>query len=207
MKVVIFGATGRTGHHLVDQALELGHQVRAFVRDPSRIPTRHERLEVMSGDVLDPAAVASAVAGQDAVICAIGPSSLKPTTLTSEGTNNIVRAMETHNVRRFICLTAVGIGDSHGQGGFVLSRIVVPLLLKNVYADKERQEAAVRASTLDWVIVRPTRLLKGPVRGTCRTSLNGTPVGSAIAFADVASFMLAQLTSDQFLGKAPVIGS
>jgi uncharacterized protein YbjT (DUF2867 family) len=207
MKIVIFGATGRTGRHLVDQALALGHEVLAFARDPSAITTRNERLRVATGDVLDPEAVETALAGQKAVICALGPRGTKPGTLASAGTSHIIRAMERHGVRRLVCQSAVGVGDSKGQGGPILNWIVLPFFLKHVYADKERQEAAIRDSTLDWIIVRPQRLLDQPATGKWRVSLDGSPVGRGIARADVAAFILAQLEDDRYLRKTPVIGS
>jgi putative NADH-flavin reductase len=207
MKVVIFGSTGKTGRCLVEQALTQGHDVTAFTRNPGKLGIQHERLKAHAGDVLDGKAVAAAVAGQDAVLCALGPANFKkPNTVVSEGTKNILLAMQKHGVPRLVCQSAIGIGDSKGQGPFVFKKIILPLFLKHVYADKERQEEEVRRSDLDWIIVRPSRLMDWPARGAYQVSIDGTPVPGKIARADVAAFMLQQLSSDQYLRKTPLVG-
>src|SRR5688572_8307075 len=111
MKLLIIGATGGTGRELVDQALEGGHSVTAFARDPSPLGER-EGLELVAGDVLDPAAVERAVAGHDAVLCTIGKPATSPGTVRSEGTENIVRAMRAGGPTRLICLSTIGLGET-----------------------------------------------------------------------------------------------
>lgn len=221
MNIVIFGATGGTGRCLVAQALALGHAVTAFVRQPAKLPIWHAALSVICGDVFDPAAVARAVAGQDAVLNAIGGKPALPSTLTgkvaanrvcSVGTQQIVAAMERHGVRRLVCETMHGIGDSLAQTTvwrrLVFDRGFVPLLLKDEVEDKARQEQIVRGSALDWIIVRPTQLTDGPPTTTYLTGLDlFCGIRGKISRADVASFMLSQLTDTTYLGQAPAISN
>jgi putative NADH-flavin reductase len=205
MRLVIFGATGATGRCLVDQALAQGHQVLACARNPAPLG-KHDRLAFLPGDVLEPTGVEVAVAGQDAVLCALGTPNQIGTTVLSAGTANIIAAMQKHRVRRLICLSSLGVGDSKQQAGVVVRHVVIPTFLSYVYADKETQERVVRDSGLDWVIVRPARLTDGPRRGVYRT---GPDVKlrpwTRISRADVADFMLKQLTDDTFLRQAPGI--
>lgn len=207
MRVAIFGATGRTGQVLVEQALGLGHEVTACARDPRALAIKHDRLRTVPGDILDPAAVDASVAGQDVVISALGQTNPGPGSVLSTGTGNMIRAMERRGVRRLICQSAIGVGDSKGQGGLIHHCLIVPFFLRFVYADKERQERAVKRSGLDWVIVRPSRLVDGPVTGTYRVSLGGGTVLGKITRADVAAFMLGQLTNSEYLHKSPAIGA
>lgn len=116
MKVAIFGSTGTIGLQLVEQALEYGHIVTVFVREPSKLITKHANMKVIQGDVMDFASVEKAVAGQDAVLCSLGAGSKG--SVRSEGTRNIVGAMEKAGVRRFICLSTLGVGDSWGNLSF-----------------------------------------------------------------------------------------
>jgi len=208
MKVLILGATGSIGRHLVPQALALGHEVTALVRDPSKLEARHKRLRVVTGDALDPAAVAAAVRGQDAVIFSLGRSNHRaPTTMYSDATRILIRAMETHGVRRLVCITGIGAGDSRGHGGFLYDRIIFPWFTKETYIDKDRQEALIQDSSLDWIIVRPASFTNGPQRGNLRvlTGLKGVTIRS-ISRADAAAFVLTQLRSDKYLRKTPLVG-
>lgn len=207
MRVLIVGASGGTGRELVAQALERGHFVTAFVRDPARLRiAQHERLTVIRGDVMDAESVDAAVRGQDAVISALGHRSYySPKRILSEGTRNLLRAMESHGTRRFVCETALGLGDSAGRMGLYYTLFVIPVVLPLYYWDKLRQERLIAASRTSWVIVRPGPLTNGPKRGVRR---HGKGVGSyiytpGIPRADVASFMLDQLASDTYGGAAP----
>lgn len=205
MNLVIFGATGATGRELLKQALEQGHEVTAFARSPSKISDiEHVRRHVAVGDVLDGATVIPAVAGQDAVLCAIGASA-KRSSLREEGTRNIVAAMEETGVRRLICQSSLGVGDSRGNLAFFTRYIIVPLFLRHAFADHERQEAVVKESALDWIIVRPPHLKDGPRTGVYRHGFLATDRGinGRISRADVADFMLEQLTNDTYLHKTP----
>jgi uncharacterized protein YbjT (DUF2867 family) len=208
MRILIVGATGGTGGQLVSQALELGHEVTAFVRSRERLRTQHQRLRLMQGNVLDYPSLEAAARGHDAALCALGHKRwFYPNRILSAGTENLVRAMETHGVRRLVCETALGVGDSRGRAGLAYTLFVAPFILPFYFRDKERQEAIIRASSLEWVIVRPGALTNGPRRGNYR---HGPQVGhwlwpSRISRADVAEFMLRQMTDNTYLGRTPGI--
>jgi putative NADH-flavin reductase len=246
LKILVFGASGGTGRQIVEQALGQGHFVTAFARDPAKIRTAHDNLRVVRGDISRYDSVEPAVAGQDAVLSALGarlpvrtvlliivacqivrrlvplpaPAALfveigipilailllfRRNTILSEGTRNIVRAMEQHGVKRFVCESSLGVGDSRWRLGLVHNVIAIPLFLRNVFADKEAQERIIRESNLDWIIVRPTALTNGRRRGVYRT---GAGIGhwlipTTISRADVADFMLKQVTDDAYLHQTP----
>lgn len=205
-RVLIVGATGGTGRQLVQQALERGLSVTALVRDPSRLRLEHPRLKVIQGNVLDEESVTAAVRGQDAVLSALGHKRfLHPTRILSDGTRNILRAMEAQGVRRLVCQTSLGIGDSAGRLGAFYTLFIIPAILQFYFWDKTRQERLIAGSRVEWVIVRPGVLTNGEKRGRSR---HGLRVGSfflsvRISRADVAEFMLNQLSSDTYLRTAP----
>ncbi len=208
MKILLIGATRGTGKEILNQALAQNDEVTALVRNPAPITLQNEHLKVVQGDVLDIASVERAMAGQEAVICSLGlpmAASRKPTTVFSDGTRNLIAAMNKQNVHRLICITGVGSGDSRGHGGFLYDNIILPLLLSEGYADKTRQEEIIKQSTLDWVIVRPGILSNGTAKGHYHVMLDGKYQIKGIARADVAAFVLEQLTSDTYLKKTPGI--
>jgi uncharacterized protein YbjT (DUF2867 family) len=210
LRILIIGATGGTGRQLVKQALDQGHQVTALVRKPAKLRVEHPNLRVIKGNVLDYASVESAVRGQSAVVCALGHKRLfYPTRILSEGTRNILRAMKACNVPRFICESSLGIGNSVGRAGLLTTFLAVPFILPFYFWDKVRQEEVIAASDADWVIVRPSTLTNGPARGKYRHNLHlGNFIWTGpISRADVADFMLAQLTDDTYLGTAVAIRS
>jgi len=206
MRVLVVGATGGTGRQLVAQALDAGHEVTALVRTPAKVRVAHDRLRVVRGDVLDYGSVEAAVRGQDAVVCALGHKRwFYPTRILSRGTENIIRAMTACGVRRLVCETSLGVGDSVGRMGLYYTVFVIPFILPFYFWDKHRQERAIRASGLDWVIVRPGALTNGRERGRYRS---GPKVGNwlwtvRISRADVAAFMLKQLTEATYLRSTP----
>jgi putative NADH-flavin reductase len=205
VKVLIIGATGATGQILMREALAQGHEVTALARNPSAVAPEDPGLRVLQGNALEVSSVEAAVAGQDAVLSALGTRSSRPTTLFSESTQNVISAMNKHGVRRLVCITGIGVGDSKGHVGFLYDRIIRPFVVKNIYDDKERQEEAIKQSDLDWVIVRPARLTDEPAKGEYKVFLGGSYKAKTISRADVADFMLAQLTDDTYVGKMPVI--
>ena len=205
-RVLIVGATGGTGRQLVAQALERGHEVTALVRNPAKLLVDDPRLTVIRGDVLDYDAVERAVAGQGAVVSALGHKRFfYPTRILSEGTGNLLKAMRAHGVRRLVCETSLGIGSSAGRMGLWYTLFVIPLILPFYFWDKTRQERIIAAAKVDWVIVRPGVLINGARRGRYD---HGLHVGNflrtvRISRADVADFMLNQLDTDTYLGAAP----
>jgi putative NADH-flavin reductase len=205
LKVSILGASGRTGRELVKQALESGHDVTAFVRDPAKLKTTGDKLTVVQGDMLDAAAVERAVNGQDVVISALGSPGLGPSNDLSEGTRNIIAAMEKARVKRLIFESSIGIGDSRDHAGWFARKVFFPLVVKNVFADKEVQERLIMESSLDWIIVRPGRLTNGRRTGTYRhgDQIDARNPGGTISRADTAEFMLRQIDDDTYLRKTP----
>ncbi len=205
MNLVIFGASGGTGRELVRQALARGHAVRAFVRNPAALALGHTNLKIVKGDVMDYGPVEEAIKGTEAVLSALGVRPLGKTTILSDGTKNIIRAMEKFGVMRFVCESSLGVGDSRGQLGFLYNYILVPLLLRNIFREKEVQERCIQESRLDWIIVRPARLTDCPRTGVYRSGFSAgeRSVKGKISRADVADFMLGQLTNDTYLGKTP----
>lgn len=246
MKLLIFGATGGSGRALVEQALEQGHKVTAFARDPARVHITHKNLRVVKGDILTYDAVEAAINGQDAVLSALGVgvpvgviitlavvsqviarvaalSGLlgwlvrlgvpvmalliltRKTASLSNGTKNIVQAMEKLGVKRFLCESSLGVGDSKGRLGVLYNLFLIPLFLRGIFADKEIQERIIRDSTLDWTIVRPAALTNGARKGVWRA---GRDLGhwfftAKVSRADVAAFMLKQLTDTTYLRLTP----
>lgn len=209
MNILIVGATRGIGRQLLGQALASGHNVTALVRDPRRLAMQHERLRVVKGDILDSDSVARAMAGQDAVCCTIGIKlPWPPVTVFSEGTRNLLQAMKKTGVRRLICVTGIGAGDSRGHGGLLYDCLFRPVLFRTVYADKDRQEALIKASEVDWTIVSPGFLTNGPLTKNYRvlTDMTGVTAGR-ISRADVAHFFLQELESRQYLRQIPLLTS
>ena len=201
--VLIIGGSRGVGLETVKAALEAGHSVRALARSARRIPVAHPKLEKMAGDALEMATVKRALTGVDVVTQSLGVSAgpeiiLKPTRFFSKATRVLVTAMEEAQVRRLICVTGFGAGDSRGHGGF----------LDSIYDDKDVQERIVRNSKLDWVIVRPVILTDGPKTNAYRALVDrrGWTCGF-ISRADVADFLVKQIDDDALLYKTPVLTS
>lgn len=207
MQVLILGATGGTGRELVKQALGHGHSVRVMARDPDRVKTVHPRLEVVKGDIADTAALTAAAKGQDAVLSALGVNERKPNTILSDGVRNLLTAMKRQKVKRLIFVSSLGVGDSKGQLGPMYNWVLLPTLLKNIFADKERAEEAIRESSAEWTIVRPgalgNKLLTGKYRaGADAAKKRWLP---RVGRADVADFMLDALEHGRHVRESPAI--
>ena len=210
MKLLIIGATGATGRELVSQAITQGHEVTALVRNAAKAAFAPPAKMVV-GDALDVISLKNALAGQEAVINSLGSAAsgpFKEMTLLSEGTRNLVAAMQARGVNRLVCITGVGAGESKGHGPWYYNWLIQPLMLRGVYHDKTRQEGIVRGSGLNWTLVRPAILTNGPAKGveTVRafTALAGINV-STISRSDVAAFCLRDLADGHYRHQAPVI--
>ena len=205
MNVTIFGATGTIGRFLVDQALAQGHTVTAFTRAPDKIKQSARNLHVINGDVRDPVAVAGAVQEQDAVICALGMPLLNKEGLRATGTRNIIAAMEAAGVKRFVCLSGLGAGDSWNLLPWHYKYLIVPLLMRRLFEDHNAQEAHVRKSPLDWIIVRPSNFAKGESSRPYEHGFSKLDPSFKLKMAppDIADFMLQQLSNDAYLHQAP----
>lgn len=209
MKVMVLGGAGRVGRLVVAEALERGHEVLALVRNAAKLANlRHPNLTVMPGDALDDRVLQRISLGYDAVVQAIGAPAARATTVFSDSTKVLLEVMKTNGIRRLVAITGIGAGDSKGHGGFVYDHIVYPLFTKPLYEDKTRQEELIKASGLDWVIVRPVSFVEGPSRpGVLRvaTKLDGVTM-TEVSVGDVAKFTVDQLTSNEYLHQTPLIG-
>jgi len=205
MKLVIFGATGTIGEKVVGQALEQGHAVTAFARTPAKLSSQHPNLTLFQGDVMNLSSVEQAIHGQDAVVCVLGSGKSLKSTVRAEGTQQIIKAMEQTGVRRLICQSTLGAGDSWGNLDFYWKYVMFGFILRKVFADHQLQECYVKQSHLDWTIVRPSAFVDGPRTGSYRHGFPGDDKTSTlkISRADVADFLLKQLTTDTYLGKTP----
>ena len=204
MKLLIFGSTGSIGQQLVKQALEQGHTVTAFARNPAKLDIKHDNLKIVQGDVMNLPSVEEAVRGQDAVVCVLGAGKNMTSTIRSQGTQNIIQGMEKAGVKRFICQSTLGAGDSWDNLNFYWKYIMFSGLLRKVFADHQLQEQYVQQSNLDWIIVRPGAFVEGTRTGNYRHGFSGTDKTSKLKISrpDVADFILKQLRDDTYLGKA-----
>lgn len=209
MKLTIFGATGRTGQHLVEQALARGYEVTAFARSPGKLAAYRDQIEIVEGDVQDADAVQQAVAGAEAVISVLGPTENTPDYQVTRGTRHILAAMEQHGVERLI--VSAGAGVVVPQDEPTLFNKVINVLLKlfsrHVYEDMKRVVATVRDSDVAWTIVRVPMLTDDTPQGEVKVGYVGKGMGPRITRADVATFMLEQVESDAYLHRAPAISN
>ena len=209
MKVAIFGATGGTDRIIIRRALERGYEVTAAARNPSALLGGHERLRVVKADVLQPQTLEAVVEDQDAVITSVSVGNAvkegrKPTILFSEGTRNVIAAMERQGVRRLVCLSSSAVEPDPALG-IIFGKIMRPLLFKEMYADMSRMEREVRSSGLDWIIVRPSTLTDDPASGRYILGIDRIPKGWRIPREDVAEVTLDQLDDDRYLKRAIAI--
>jgi putative NADH-flavin reductase len=205
MNVLVFGASGQTGRAVVREALARGHRVSAFARDPAKLLITHPALRVIRGDVGDAAAVAQAVPGHDAVVSTLGVGSpLAHDDAVIDGVKHILGAMQAAQMRRLIYQSFIGVRESRAAVGFIL-RFIAPLPLRHEIADHEIKEALIKASGIDWTIVRPPKLTNGPRSSGYRAGENvatWAPI-PMLSRADVAHFIVSELETPKFVQKVP----
>jgi putative NADH-flavin reductase len=208
-KLLIVGATGHTGLQLLRQALDAGHEVTAFVRNPAKLSVDAGRVRLAVGDVTDPqSGLTQAAQGQDVVISALGRGlSFKSEQLIQRSVPLLLSAMQSAGVRRLIFTSAIGVGETAPEVRLPLvSRLMIMLPLRDIYADKAIGEALIRRSDLDWTIVQPTQLTNGQLTATYRAgerlALRGVPT---ISRADVAHFIVSQVDQPDYIRKAVII--
>jgi putative NADH-flavin reductase len=211
MKIIVFGATGGTGKLIVSQALAKGHSVTAFVRNPEGL-TPDPHLRVVQGDLFDLATVIDAVRGHRAVLSALGARSRKKADILANAIPVMLEAMRQEYVTRLIVLGASGVQRDHGKYQNALTNMAIwvakKTVLKHPFVDQTALERLLAASDVDYTIVRAPRLLDGPFTGTYRVLPDALPPGAlSISRADVADFMLQQLTDPRFHRQGPYIGS
>jgi uncharacterized protein YbjT (DUF2867 family) len=204
MRIAVFGGTGGTGRQVIEQALEVGHQVSALVRDPNRLSEAAKKADIFIGDVLNAQQVAETIAGANAVVVSLGSRSDSPENTVSQGTKNIITCMQQTGVKRLVVVTSLGVGDSKDQVPMAF-KLVIKTVMRKIMADKEIQEQYVQESGLDWVIVRPGGLSDDPASRTYIFGTDPSIIAGRVSRADVASFVLQNLSDDQFLGQAVAI--
>lgn len=205
MKVLILGATGKVGRILTQQALEAGYEVTAFVRDPAKLPLKHKHLSTYVGDARWPEQIKAAMLGQNAVVSTLGHNSVKTGQVLTAATQAVLTNLTEY--QRFISLTGDGVRDPKdppAKLGGRLVNLVVKLLPGGVFEDGKAHAGLLRASRAKWVLVRSPRMTSGP-RTAYRVGY--LPVGfkTHVSRADVAAFMLHNLTDNTWLRQMPII--
>jgi putative NADH-flavin reductase len=204
MRLAIFGGTGGTGLELTRQALEHGHNVRVLVRNPKRMPLVNANMRLVLGNVLDRESVTKTVLGADAVLSCLGQRNLvRNTRVVSDGTRQIMAVMQQHGVRRLVVESAFGAGESLTQAGLA-ARLLLATLLWAPYEDKNLMEPEVKASGLEWTILRPTLLSNGPLTSLYTVSA-GRPAAMRVSRADVAAAMLRAVEEGLWVGESPAV--
>ena len=205
MKIAIIGATRGIGFALTKQALEEGHEVTALVRNPSRMSLIHPHLCIIKGDATNLKSIAKVVKGQEVICDCLGTKNVtKPQTMFSKSAENISKVIRSEQL--LIAVTGLGAGDSKGHCSFVYDNIMLPLVLKRQYEDKDRQEAIIKNKVPHWIIVRPGFLSNGDRTEKYRaiTEMTGKHGGS-ISREDVAHFVLSQAKSPVYIGRTPML--
>jgi putative NADH-flavin reductase len=205
MKLAIIGGTGKTGKELLKQGLEAGHAITALVRNSKKVKIVHPNLTILQGNVLNPKDLENIFKGKDAVLSALGHKRfLGPSHILSRGTENIMHAMKTASVSRFICITSMGINDNRYKLGLYYTLFVIPFIIFFYFRDKAKQERLIMESDLNYTIVRPGQLTNGRKRLRYRPGANlGSYIWTKmISRADVAHFMLEELNNSVYTKKS-----
>lgn len=205
MKIAVIGATRGIGLALTKAALADGHDVTVLARNPEKMPISNPKLTVIAGDALNLDSTSKVVDGQDVICDCLGTANVTQTiTMFSRSAQNLAKALKPEQL--LIAVTGMGSGDSKGAGGFLYDWIFMPLVLRRIYADKDKQEDIIKSGIARWIIVRPGLLFNGPHTGRYRalTDLKGIH-GGKIGREDVADFMLAQAKSPTFEGQTPLL--
>ena len=207
MQIVVFGASRGVGFHVVQQALQAGHRVTAFVRTPAGFTVRHPNLRVFQGDAMDAGAVQNAIAGQEAVISALGPTRPPVRGMMETAAKNIVAGMKHNGVSRLISTTGAGVRQPEDQPKLIdrLIGLLLNLLAKDVVLDSAANVNVIQSSGLDWTVVRFPRLFDGEHTGKYRVGYVGKHSSSRLSRADGADFILKQLDDTTWLRKLPVV--
>ncbi len=206
--LAVFGGSGRTGRHVIEQALEGGHVVRVLARSANSIRSSGAGLTIVEGDVLDPAAVDRVIAGSDTVISTIGQVKGSPATLQTDGIRNITEAMARHGIRRIVSLSGGGLPDpanDRPKAADRIIRILLRLLSPRVLADAEGHLRVLRDSGLDWTVVRGPRLQDKPRTGTYRVGWVGVESSTTLGREDLAEFLLRQADDRSFVHQLPMV--
>lgn len=196
MRIAVIGATGHTGTHVIEQGLARGHHMTALARRPEAVARRDEKLTVARADALDGEQLNQAMAGCEAVISALGVgTSRAPTVIYSQGIANALTAMKANAVNKLAVISAAPVG-SRAEQPFLERRVAMPILERvfgATYDDMRRMEALLRTSEIDWISLRPPRLVNKPTTGTYRLDATPLPKARTITYADLATALLDSL--------------
>lgn len=209
MRIAAFGSTGRTGKHIVEQALARGHKVRAFVRSPDNLKISHPDLQVVGGEIADQEKVSEVIANVDAAISVLGPTENDPTFAVSKGTEIIVKAMEDHGVQRLVISAGAGVVDPMDRPKLInrFFNLLVRVFSRWVFEDMQRTVDIVRSSNLEWTVVRVPMLTDDEPSGQVKAAYVGRGMGMRVTRSDMATFMLDQLEDETYVHQAPAISS
>ena len=209
MKVIVFGATGTIGKLAVQQMLDDGHEVTAFARNPKKLGSNHPKLSLYAGDATKEAQVSDAIKGHDAVVITLGSGLSRKSLIRSQGTLNVIRGMQAQGVERLICQSTLGAHESWSNLNFFWKRIMFGMIIRPVFLDHELQESIVRASGLNWTIVRPGSFADGPATGNYKEDFAPTErkLTLKIARADIAKFLSKQLSDLRYMHRAVAISN
>jgi len=209
MNLALLGGSGRTGKYMIEQALDAGHHVKALVRTPSKITIHHPRLTLLQGDATDSASIDQLVRDVDVVISVLGHADNRPSDMQTVAAQHLVAAMKQHGVKRIISLTGGGVRDPNDQPRWIdhVFGLLLRLFSANVLADAENHARVLRQSGLEWILVRGPRLTEEPFTGRYRVGYVGVNSGTSVSRADLAHFILQQLTDSTYVGKSPMISA
>lgn len=203
MRIALFGSTRGVGRQILERAGEEGFGVKALARNIQSLP-EIPGVELVEGNVLDPGAVFRAATGCDAVVIALGNTKQNPDYVVSSGTEIILQVMKKLGISRVVAVSSLGVGDSKDAvPGFF--KLLMKTVLKKTMLDKERQEALLRDSGLDWTIVRPAGLVDGEPSGSARWGTGPDVNTSRVTRSDVALFVLHELQNAEYLRQTPWI--
>lgn len=208
MKIAVFGSSGNVGKFLVEQALAEQYDVIAYARNPSKLTIKHDRLTIMQGELSNEAMIERTITGVDAVISVMGPSGKSRGTPITQGMKYMIAAMNKHGVRRLIALSAASSKDPNDEPGIKIKTMItfVKTTSPDAYADIVSWSEVIRASNLDWTLVRVLLLNDTPKTGNIKTRYPGrNELGTQISRADLADFMLKQVKDTKYIRQAPII--
>jgi uncharacterized protein YbjT (DUF2867 family) len=203
MKLAVFGGAGKTGQALIARAIKDGHEVTALARKPDML-SAHRGIRIVAGDAREAAPAAECIKGAEAVICLIGSFNRKPNTEVSDATKSILSAIDAHGAKRGVFVTTIGTGDSlKPMKSFVFKHIIIGMIAKEVWADRNRQEGLIQTSASAWTIVRPGGLRDEPAAGRYIVAPSNGPIPQrpVIARDDVAAFCLKAMSDNALVRK------
>lgn len=209
MRVAIFGSTGQVGRHLVNRALNREWSVVAFARSPSKLGELRSQVDVVEGNVQNAEAVDRAVEGTDAVVSAVGHTDTSARDVLSVTANHLVDSMQRHDVDRLVTLVGAGVeaDDDPSSFGRTVMLSVMKWVAGEMLADAHRHADLIRETDLDWVVVRPPRLVNAAYSGEWQAGYLTLGPTSSMSRADLAEFLLRQVESDEWVGRSPMVSN